>query len=211
MHPRPCGLQGHVAWQALMGGGCFAHCCIGVLDRSLFSDHSPGKVRCMLPPSRILFRVPKWASRHPLDAERLAEAAQAIFNAHLPPLSMQLTNLLIWPVPLLSRYAGPTLRHARRPFRGRRTVFQLRGLAGMAATLKARSGLWRGLGTWLFLCVDGFGGIREEIDDEGVARAASCVVLFEGGGGDARRRFARPQGRGLPSRSGSMRRHLFVL
>lgn len=72
--------------QGLMGGRCFAQYVVGVLDRALPSDHAPLEVRFLPPRSDERFRVPKWALRHPLYAERLAEASEAIHRAGLHPL-----------------------------------------------------------------------------------------------------------------------------
>lgn len=70
----------------LLGGGCFAHYCVLILVRSLPSDHASLEVRFLPPRLGGRFKVPKWALRHPLYAEPLSEAAEAIQLADIPPV-----------------------------------------------------------------------------------------------------------------------------
>lgn len=70
---------------SLVGGCAFAHYHVGVLDRALPSDHAPLEGRFLPPRTAGRFRVPRWALQHPLYAERLSEAADAILTADLEP------------------------------------------------------------------------------------------------------------------------------
>lgn len=115
------------------------------------------------------FKVPRWALRHPLYRERLAEAAEAIYDAQLPPLEAlaQLAHVV--------RATVSEVRRCRGGASPKAFAWQANWLAAARSCWERRDA--QGLDRALEECpshrglfCDETGGVRHDIQDEDVAR-----------------------------------------